>query len=105
MSSRIPGVYRLRPAERLRALQEAGAPVALVERLRSAHLSVEQADMMVENVIGTFSLPQAVAVNLLLNQQDILVPMVVEEPSVVAAVSNMARLLTSRLLYTYLNVH
>ena len=55
-------------------------------------LPLETADLMVENVVSTFPLPLSVAINLLLNGQDIAVPMVVEEPSVVAAVSNMARL-------------
>ena len=47
---------------------------------------------MVENVVTTFALPNAVAVNFLIDGADRLVPMVVEEPSVVAAVSNVARL-------------
>lgn len=47
---------------------------------------------MVENVISTFALPNAVAMNFLINGKERVVPMVVEEPSVVAAVSNMARL-------------
>ena len=47
---------------------------------------------MVENVVGTFELPLGVGVNFSINGRDVLVPMVVEEPSVVAAVSNMARL-------------
>ena len=59
---------------------------------RSEGLRLSQADLMVENVISTFRLPNAVAVNFLINGVDRLIPMVVEEPSVVAAVSNMARL-------------
>ena len=51
---------------------------------------------MVENVIGTFALPLAVGVNFVVNDEDIVIPMVVEEPSVVAAVSNMARLVEMR---------
>ena len=62
------------------------------EVYRDGGLTVEKADLMVENVIGTFALPCAVAVNFMINGEDRLVPMVVEEPSVVAAVSNMARL-------------
>lgn len=93
MTSRIPGFYRLPPEARLAALEEHGrlAPPDL-EAYRSGGLTVEQANVMVENVISTFSLPNAVAVNFLINGQDRVVPMVVEEPSVVAAVSNMARL-------------
>lgn len=63
-----------------------------VDKLQASALDLEKADVMVENVIGTFALPLAVAVNFTHNGRDILVPMVVEEPSVLAAVSNMSRL-------------
>jgi hydroxymethylglutaryl-CoA reductase len=62
------------------------------EIYREGGLTVDKADLMVENVISTFALPCAVAVNFMINGEDRLVPMVVEEPSVVAAVSNMAKL-------------
>ncbi|MEQ1503058.1 MAG: hydroxymethylglutaryl-CoA reductase, degradative [Myxococcota bacterium] len=88
MSSRIPGFYKLRPNERLTAL---GVGQREVEAYRTG-LSLEAADLMVENVISTFGLPCAVAVNFLINGRERVVPMVVEEPSVVAAVSNVARL-------------
>jgi hydroxymethylglutaryl-CoA reductase len=55
-------------------------------------LSVAAADKMVENVVGCYSLPLGIATNLQVNGTDYLVPMVTEEPSVVAAVSNAARL-------------
>lgn len=93
MSSRIPGFYRLPPDQRLLALEANRAlGPADVESYRSRGLSLADADVMVENVIATFSLPNAVAVNFLIDGRDRLVPMVVEEPSVVAAVSNMAKL-------------
>ncbi len=96
MTSRIPGFYKLDPDARRAALASAGAvPAELSDALRGgegAGLDLARADQMVENVVGTFALPNAVAVNLRLNGEDRLVPMVVEEPSVVAAVSNMARL-------------
>ena len=91
MSSRIPGFYRLPPEARLSALESALGR-DLDDFRQSEGLSLEAADMMVENVIGTFKLPNAVGINLKLNGKDVVVPMVVEEPSVVAAVSNMARL-------------
>ncbi|MEZ4240888.1 MAG: hypothetical protein R3F59_32970 [Myxococcota bacterium] len=91
MSSRIPGFYKLPPDGRLRALQPLGLREVDLAAYREG-LSLEAADLMVENVIGTFSLPCAVAVNFLINREDRVVPMVVEEPSVVAAVSNVARL-------------
>jgi hydroxymethylglutaryl-CoA reductase len=55
-------------------------------------LNAQQADQMIENAIGVYGLPLGIATNFLINGQDYLVPMVIEEPSVVAAVSNAARL-------------
>ncbi|MSQ01070.1 MAG: hydroxymethylglutaryl-CoA reductase, degradative [Myxococcales bacterium] len=93
-SSRLPGFFRLPPADRaVAALAGAGLGPELASRwTAAAGLSLPAADAMIENVVGLFTLPNAIAVNLLLNGADRLVPMVVEEPSVVAAVSNMARL-------------
>ena len=92
-TSRIPGFYLMPPEERLDTLERARV---LDEEDRAAYgaggLTVAAADLMIENVISTFALPNAVAVNLRVNGEDRVVPMVVEEPSVVAAVSNMARL-------------
>jgi len=92
MTSRIPGFYKLGPDGRLDALANAGIDETVTDGYRSTELSLEAADLMVENVVSTFSLPNAVAVNFRINGEDRLVPMVVEEPSVVAAVSNMARI-------------
>ncbi|NCG21397.1 MAG: hydroxymethylglutaryl-CoA reductase, degradative, partial [Rhodobacterales bacterium] len=93
MTSRIPGFYRLAPADRLMAIQERRClPAEHIGALAGEGLTVEAADIMVENVISTFALPNAVAVNFTINGKDRLIPMVVEEPSVVAAVSNMAKL-------------
>jgi hydroxymethylglutaryl-CoA reductase len=55
-------------------------------------LSLENADHMIENVIGTYNLPFAVGTNFRINERDYLIPMVVEEPSVVAAASHAAKL-------------
>lgn len=55
-------------------------------------LPLEVADRMVENVVGTFQLPLGIATNFTINDKDYLIPMAVEEPSVVAAASNMARI-------------
>jgi hydroxymethylglutaryl-CoA reductase len=92
MTSRIPGFYKLPPRERLAALDEHNdLDDESMAVYRSTGLTLEAADLMVENVISTFALPQAVAVNFLINGRERVIPMVVEEPSVVAAVSNMAR--------------
>lgn len=56
-------------------------------------LSLEQASYMIENVVGLYSLPLGIATNFLVNNRDYLIPMVVEEPSVVAAVSNAAKVI------------
>ena len=92
-TSRIPGFYRLKPDERRGAIEAvAELETDEVQALQADALSLESANMMIENVIGTFGLPLAVGVNFLVNAKDVVVPMVVEEPSVVAAVSNMAKL-------------
>lgn len=93
MSSRIPGFYKLDPDARLVALADCPAvDASCIEAYRGEGLSLEAANLMVENVISIFALPNAVAVNFSINGTDRCVPMVVEEPSVVAAVTNMARL-------------
>jgi hydroxymethylglutaryl-CoA reductase len=91
-SSRIPGFYKLTVAERIEALRRhAGVSQEDAAIYASNVGDVETANQMVENVISTYELPNAVALNLLINGEDRVVPMVVEEPSVVAAISNMAR--------------
>ena len=93
--SRLAGFYKLPVPQRIDALQRAGWLSADdADRLRTGRqvLSSGVADKMVENVVGVFGLPFAVAPNFLVNDHDYMVPMVVEEPSVVAAVSGAARL-------------
>lgn len=63
-----------------------------VDILTGKGLDTEQGQRMIENVIGTFELPFGVAVNFRINDTDYLIPMVIEEPSVVAAASNAAKL-------------
>ncbi len=92
-SSRITGFYRLVPDERRRTLSElAGVPAEDFTALDPGALTVDIADGMIENVVGVYGLPFAVAVNFTVDGTDALVPMAVEEPSVVAAASNAARL-------------
>lgn len=92
-TSRVSGFYKLPIDERIKIVKEfAGLTDDDVELLRrTGRLSIDVADKMIENVIGTFELPYAVAVNFLINGRDYIVPMVIEEPSVVAAASNAAR--------------
>ncbi len=93
VTSRIPGFYRERIEERLRTMIETGLlSEASAEHLRDGgRLTLEIADRMSENVIAVHGLPLAIALNFRVNHRDVLVPMAVEEPSVVAAASNAAR--------------
>jgi hydroxymethylglutaryl-CoA reductase len=93
-TSRLPGFYKRSLAERAAMVaQWAGlSPQEQSTLLGLTGLNAQQADQMVENAIGVFGLPLGIATNFLVNGQDYLVPMVIEEPSVVAAVSNAARL-------------
>jgi hydroxymethylglutaryl-CoA reductase len=92
--SRIPGYYRLSVQQRRELLCErAGVELnELVRALQSGGLDAATADQVVENVVGTYALPFGIALNFRVNDVDRLVPMVVEEPSVVAAASNAARM-------------
>jgi hydroxymethylglutaryl-CoA reductase len=91
-SSRLPGFYNLSVEERAAVVAEwAGLTKAEQATLTGDGLSLSQANLMIENVVGTFDLPLGIACNFLVNGRDYLVPMTVEEPSVLAAVSNAAR--------------
>jgi len=94
-SSRISGFYKMPLEERVGLVADyAGLTQEEVELIRSGGgLSLEAADRMIENVLGTMAYPLGVAVNFRINGRDRLIPMVLEEPSVVAAASNMARLM------------
>ena len=92
--SKLPNFRSLTPAQRLEAVGRAASLNAddLALLSKPGALSLALADGMIENVIGTFELPMGVAANFVVNGRDVLVPMVVEEPSVVAAASYMAKL-------------
>jgi hydroxymethylglutaryl-CoA reductase len=93
-TSRLPGFHEQSLAERLRRLAEASGmtPDALAAFSGAAGLTPEQADHMIENGVGVFGLPLGVAMNFVVNGREVLVPMAIEEPSVVAGASFMARL-------------
>lgn len=93
-SSRLGGFRNLTPAERLQKVAKATGLSEQDSALLASPgaLRLETADGMIENVIGTFELPIGVAANFTLNGRDYIIPMVVEEPSVVAAASYMARI-------------
>src|ERR1700684_2972217 len=93
-TSRLPGFYKVTVQERRALVCEAtGSDLGDIERaLDAGGLDAETADKFVENVLGTYGLPYGVALNVRVNGRDHVVPMVVEEPSVVAAASNAARM-------------
>lgn len=91
-SSRIPGFYTLPIAERQEAIVDWAALTPEQALALEGALTVAQADKMVENVVGTYALPLGIATNFVVNGRDVLIPMVVEEPSVVAGASFAAKL-------------
>ncbi|MEM2911927.1 MAG: hydroxymethylglutaryl-CoA reductase, degradative [Candidatus Bathyarchaeia archaeon] len=93
-SSFISGFYKLSPKERLQFVKEfAGLTDEEAALLQSTgSLPLDLANRMIENVIGAIPIPLGVAVNFLINRRDYLIPMAIEEPSVVAAASYAAKM-------------
>jgi len=93
-TSKLSGFYKLSPEKRLKIVRElAGLSKEEAELLRkTGALELKQANRMIENVIGTTELPLGIATNFLINNRDYLIPMAIEEPSVVAAASNAAKM-------------
>lgn len=94
-TSRIPGFYKFTQEERIRRLAEIfDLNTEEVNALRSqGSLTLDQADKMIENVVGIYSLPLGLGLNFLINGKDYIIPMAVEEPSVVAAASSAAKII------------
>jgi hydroxymethylglutaryl-CoA reductase len=92
-TSRIPGFYNLPLDERLDKLAEAtGLSPEEIESLRTGGLHPNQTNHMVENAVGTFGLPLGIGLNFVVNGREVLIPMAIEEPSVIAGASFMAKL-------------
>jgi hydroxymethylglutaryl-CoA reductase len=91
-NSRIPGFYNLGKEEKHQEIIKRGFLTVEDLEVFEKGLPLETAEYMIENVIGVYSLPLGIALNFLVNNRDVLVPMVVEEPSVVAGASFMAKL-------------
>jgi hydroxymethylglutaryl-CoA reductase len=93
-SSLISGFYKFSPEERLAIVKEFASlsdeECALLQNTGS--LPLDMADRMIENVVGAFPLPLGIGVNFLINGKDYLIPMAIEEPSVVAAASYAAKM-------------
>ena len=93
--SRISGLYKLSVPDRIAELERRGwLSSAAANELRAGRqvLSPDSADKMIENVIGVFGLPLAIAPNFIVNDRECIVPLVTEEPSIVAALSHAAAL-------------
>lgn len=93
-TSKYSGFYKLSTADRLEEVADFAALTEDEKEMlrRDGALSLKEADRMIENAIGIMPIPLGVAVNFCINGKDYLIPMATEEPSVIAAASNMARI-------------
>ena len=93
-TSRLPGFYKMRIADRLRRLADQLDMDG--DELRglgqSSTLPVANADAMIENAVGVLGLPVGIGLNFVINGEELLIPMAVEEPSVIAAVGLAAKI-------------
>lgn len=102
--SRIPNFFKMTVQHRLEVLTDRGALTTEDCRLLASgehQLSRPVADKMIENVIGVFGLPLGVALNFLINGEDVVIPLAVEEPSIVAGLSGAARMARLNGGYTF----
>ncbi|MCK5261002.1 MAG: hydroxymethylglutaryl-CoA reductase, degradative [Thermoplasmatales archaeon] len=91
-SSKVSGFYKMPVEKRVEFVKNFSDLNEDETKIFSSSLDIETADRMIENVLGTFELPLGVAVNFLVNGKDYLIPMAIEESSVVAAASNAAKI-------------
>src|SRR5699024_7073540 len=93
-TSRIPGFYNMDVAERRKILtdMELFTDEETEYLFSKEPLKVETADNMIENVIGTYPLPLGLGLNFLINDKEYAIPMAIEEPSVVASASYIAKM-------------
>ncbi|KYK34307.1 MAG: 3-hydroxy-3-methylglutaryl-CoA reductase, partial [Thermoplasmatales archaeon SG8-52-3] len=91
-TSQISGFYKLPIKKRIEVVKKFSDLNNEDTQLFSSCLNMDIADRMIENVLGTFELPLGIAVNFLINKKEYLVPMAIEESSVVAAASNAAKI-------------
>ncbi len=93
--SRIPEFYKLSVSDRVRLMRERGwvSEADYQQMISGDHtLSLHRADKMIENVVGVMGLPVGLGLNFLINGKDYVIPLVVEEPSIVAALSSAAKI-------------
>jgi hydroxymethylglutaryl-CoA reductase len=93
-SSEVTGLYKLTPKERLQFVKNfaglSDEEAALLQNTGS--LPLDLADRMIENVVGAIPMPLGIGVNFFINNRDYLIPMAIEEPSVIAAASYAAKM-------------
>jgi hydroxymethylglutaryl-CoA reductase len=96
-SSRISGFYKKSVNERLKIIAKIASLTSqeVRELKKFGSLGLQRADKMIENVIGSIELPLGIATNFIINGKETLIPMAIEEPSIIAAASNAARLCRS----------
>jgi len=93
MSSRISGFYKMPVEKRKETIKNlANLSGQEIKTLCESFLDISLADKMIENVIGTMEIPLGIATNFIINGKEVLIPMAVEESSVVAACSNAAKM-------------
>jgi hydroxymethylglutaryl-CoA reductase len=93
-TSQISGFYKLTPEERIKYVKDFADLTEKEEKIlqSTGALDMEIADRMIENVVGTFPLPLGIAMNFLINNREYMIPMAIEEPSVVAAATYAAKM-------------
>ena len=91
-TSLVSGFYKLPVDERVSFVKDFADLDEQEAALFDEHVSAKSADNMIENVIGLFELPLGIAVNFRINDRDMLIPMAIEESSVVAAASKAAKI-------------
>tara|TARA_B100000214_G_scaffold166733_1_gene119728 strand:- start:8166 stop:9443 length:1278 start_codon:yes stop_codon:yes gene_type:complete len=92
-SSEVPGFYKKKPSERLDYVKKFADLSDEEAKAIGGYgaLGEDTANRMIENVVGTFPLPLGIAANFMINKKEYMIPMAVEEPSVVAAATHMAK--------------
>ena len=93
-SSEIPGFHKLSIEKRLSLLRDFSDldDTEMASLTKTGSLSIDLADKLIENVVSTLELPVGIVPNFLINGKDYLIPMAIEEASVIAACSNAARI-------------
>lgn len=88
------GFYQKAIKERLKQIEKINPDLQVDHYLKDGGLTIEQADLMIENCIGKVSIPLGLGLNFVINKTEYIVPMAIEEPSVIAAASSAAKFIS-----------